>query len=254
MEVILIGSGNVARLMGKLLTGNGHRIQQVYSRNPVHAKSLADSVNATAVGDLLLVNTHADLYIIAVADDALPGVAASLRLGDKLVIHTSGSVAMDILQNTSSTYGVLWPVKMIRSATEQLSPATIVIDGNSENTILEIANIAAGLSAAVTRADSNTRMKMHMIATFTANFSNHLYHLAADYCDRENIAFADFFPLIEAAVEQLREQHPRNTQAGAAFRGDRHTIEKHRKLLNNNPRMQELYDVFTESIRLTFDT
>jgi predicted short-subunit dehydrogenase-like oxidoreductase (DUF2520 family) len=252
MQVILIGSGNMATLLGKLLFDKGHRIMQVYSRRAANAEKLAALLQATPVTDLQLVDDGADLYLIAVTDDALPVVAAALALKDKLVIHTAGSVSKEILKNTSSAYGVLWPMKMIRRSTTTLYPANIIIDGNTETVIQKIQEIAHEFSESFIRADDTERAKMHMVAALTTNFSNHLYHLAADYCSKENIDFSYFYPLMEAAVQQIREQHPRELQAGPAFRGDIKTIEKHEQFLENYPQILNVYKVMTESIETSF--
>ena len=252
MQVILIGSGNIASLLGNLLLEKGHRIIQVYSRNRLHAERLAGFMNAEPVTDLDLVNKNADLYVLAVADDALPVVAAKLTVADKLVVHTAGSVSKEVLKNTSTRYGVIWPVKMIRASEKTVSPAHIIIDGNTDAVIKTINEIAVIFSASVSYADDNARAKMHLVAALTTNFSNHLYHLAADYCDKEGIDFSYFYPLIEAAVQQIKDHHPAAVQAGPAFRGDLQTIIQHRKLLSSYPQISEVYELMTKSIITSF--
>ncbi len=252
MQVILIGSGNIASVLGKLLIEKGHRIVQVYSRSMMHAERLARLLNAVPVTDLNLVNNNADLYVLAVADDVLPGVAAKLSLADKLVIHTAGSVSKEVLKSTSTQYGVIWPMKMIRASEKTISPAHIIVDGNTTAVIDSIRLIALTFSASVTYADDTARAKMHMIAALTTNFSNHLYHLAADYCKTEGIDFSHFYTLILAAVQQLKDHPPAELQAGPAFRGDQQTIIKHRELLASHPQIAQVYEVMTKSIIASF--
>lgn len=252
MQVILIGAGNVAALLGKLLVNNGHKILQVYSRTEAHAKQLAISLNAVPVNKLDQVHTMADLYILAVSDQALPEVVTGLILKDKLVIHTAGSVSKEVLKNTTSNYGVLWPIKMIRSTTVAISPATIVIDASTPMVEQKIKEIALLFSTSIVQANDLKRAKMHMMAVLTTNFSNHLYQLADEYCEKESIAFSDFYPLIEAAAQEIKNHHPRNLQAGPAFRSDRQTIEKHEQLLAAYPQMREVYRVITTSIMKSF--
>jgi predicted short-subunit dehydrogenase-like oxidoreductase (DUF2520 family) len=218
----------------------------------VHAEELAVLMNAEPVTELDLVKKNADLYVLAIADDALPGVAAKLSLADKLVIHTAGSVSKEVLRGISNRYGVLWPIKMIRESEKAISPAHIIIDGNTAAVIDSIRQIALTFSASVSCADDTARAKMHMIAALTTNFSNHLYHLATDYCEKEGIAFSYFYPLIEAAVQQVKNLHPAETQAGPAFRGDWQTINKHRELLASYPQIAEVYEVITKSIIASF--
>lgn len=252
MKVIIIGSGNIATVLGRLLLQSGHNIIQVYSRNPRHAETLAGQLQAVAVSDLRQLDTHADLYLLAVTDDAMAAVAAQLSLGDKSVLHTAGSVSKDILKNVSSNYGVLWPMKMIRKQMNTLVPVTIVIDGNSAAILSLAEQVGKQLSDIVTVADDQLRVKMHMLAAVTSNFTNHLYHLAAAYCQREHIDFSFFYPLIEETAQRIQTMHPESLQAGPAMRGDVYTLEKHRQLLTQYPQLEKVYTAISESIGQTF--
>ncbi len=252
MLVTIIGSGNVATVMGKVLTEKGHTIAEVYSRDAMHAADLAKQLQAKAVTDSKLLDRTSDVYIIAVADNALAEIASQLSLQNKLVIHTAGSVSKEILKTVSDRYGVLWPMKMIRKPMNTLEPVTIVVDGNSESVTSELEKFARLFSTTITRADDAMRSKMHMLAAILSNFTNHLYHLAADYCEAEHIDFSVFYPIIEETVQQIHGAHPRNVQAGPAFRGDGLTIDKHVEILAKYPQIRKVYEAMTESIQESF--
>jgi predicted short-subunit dehydrogenase-like oxidoreductase (DUF2520 family) len=253
MLVTIMGSGNVATVMGKVLTGNGHVIAEVYSRDPTHAALLAKQLRANAVTDINRLNRNADVYLVAVADDALAEVTSQLSLPGKLVIHTAGSVSKEILKTVSDKYGVLWPMKMIRKPMNTLEPVTIVVDGNTESVASGIEQFARLFSTNITRADDAMRGKMHMLAAVLSNFTNHLYHLAADYCEEEHIDFSVFYSMIEETAQQIRENHPGGVQAGPAFRGDQQTIEKHVQILDKYPQMRKIYEAMTQSIEKSFE-
>ncbi len=248
MQVTIIGSGNVGTVLGRVLKAKGHVIRQVFSRLPVHAHALAAELHAAAVSDLLLLDSDSDIYILAITDDALPRVATQVCFGNKLVIHTAGSVSKDVLRPASSQYGVMWPMKMIRKQVQELGEISIVIDGNSETVIDQLRQLAGIFSKNVSLADDVTRLKMHMLATVTSNFTNHLYHLAADYCGKEGIDFSLFYPIINDTVARIQTEHPSAVQAGPAFRGDMDTIARHAQLLNAHPDMQSLYMAISRSI------
>ena len=249
MDVTIIGSGNVATVMGRVLLEKGYTIHQVYSRDNSHAKQLAFELQAEAISDLAIVDDQADIYLIAVTDTVLPELANKLSLKNKLVIHTAGSVSKDVLQTVSTNYGVLWPMKMIRKSMIALSPVTMVVDGSSESVMQGIEQLAAVFSKVVTRADDMLRLKMHLLAAITSNFTNHLYHLAADYCEKENIDFSLFYSIIEETAHRIQSNHPKEIQAGPAFRRDEETLKKHEQLLETHPRVLELYRCMTESIQ-----
>jgi predicted short-subunit dehydrogenase-like oxidoreductase (DUF2520 family) len=253
MLVTIIGSGNVATVMGKVLTEKGHVIAEVFSRDTSHATVLAKQLQAKVVADINMLDPNSDVYLMAVTDDALAEVASQLSLQNKLVIHTAGSVSKEILKTVSNRYGVLWPMKMIRKPMNTLEPVTIVIDGNTEFVTSEIENFAGLFSTTITRADDVMRSKMHMLAAVLSNFTNHLYHLAAGYCEAEQIDFSVFYPIIEETALQIQETHPQNVQAGPAFRGDRQTIEKHVEILAKYPQIRQVYEMMTESIAKSFE-
>ncbi|MDB5211894.1 MAG: hypothetical protein JWQ30_2721 [Sediminibacterium sp.] len=252
MQVTIIGSGNVATVMGRILVKNGDTIAEVYSHDAVHATELSQLLHAKPVADIAMLDGNSNLYLLAVTDDALAEVAAQLSLKDKLVVHTAGSISKEILKNVSSNYGVLWPMKMIRKSMTTLEPVTMVVDGNTELVTKQLEQLASIFSKTVTRADDDTRSKMHMLAALTSNFTNHLYHLAADFCEAEHIDLSVFYPLIEETAQQIQTHHPKEVQAGPAFRGDRQTLEKHVQILDKYPQIRKVYEAMTASIRVSF--
>lgn len=252
MRVVLIGSGNVATVLGRLLLQHGHQIEAVWSRNHSHAALLANELSAGVCTELATVSTKAELYLIAVTDDALSEVAAQIRLQDQLVLHVAGSRSKELLKEVSSRYGVLWPMKMIRKSMPGLDPVTMVIDGNTPAVCREVQTLAMEFSPIVTQADDATRLQMHLLAAITANFSNHLYHLAADYAAAHQIDFALFHPIIQETARAIQTAHPKDLQAGPAFRGDLQTLQQHQSLLSPATSLEQLYNLFTASIRKQF--
>ncbi|MDZ7612856.1 MAG: hypothetical protein U5K51_03410 [Flavobacteriaceae bacterium] len=53
---------------------------------------------------------EADIYIIAISDDAISPLSALLKVTDGLVVHTSGSMPMHSLR-CNAPKGVLYPVQ-----------------------------------------------------------------------------------------------------------------------------------------------
>jgi hypothetical protein len=100
-----------------------------------------------------------------------------------------------------------------------LEPVTIVVDGNTESVTIKIEQFAGLFSTTITRADDVMRSKMHMLAAVLSNFTNHLYHLAADYCEAEHIDFSVFYPIIEETALQIQENHPQRCTGRSGFSG-----------------------------------
>lgn len=248
MDVVMIGAGNIAHVLGRELVRSGHRIQTIWNRNSNKAKILAEELGASYATSLDQIPKDADLYVLAVTDTAISELVSAIKIERGILVHTAGSVSIKFLSAAASRYGVIWPMKMIRSNMKQLGSCTIIVDGESADTMEQLQQIVRPFAERVATANDQMRMKMHLIAAITSNFSNHIYHLAADYCDKEDIDFSLFYPIIETTAVQIQTNNPADVQAGPAFRGDKITIEKHRSLLTDTPFLLRIYDEISKSI------
>ena len=64
MEIVIIGSGNLATQLGLALTDAGLHIVQVYSRTADHARELAGKIGAGYTANIDEINDNADVYIM----------------------------------------------------------------------------------------------------------------------------------------------------------------------------------------------
>ncbi|MEP7107805.1 MAG: DUF2520 domain-containing protein [Ferruginibacter sp.] len=249
MRVVIIGAGNVASVFGRLIKKANHEIIQVVSRNITNARVLANELDAAFSNDPAILDTSADLYVVAMADAALNEIHESYFLGDKLIVHTAGSVSRDILKSVSVNYGVIYPLQSLRKESLELSrDIPLLIDGISEEVISMIEKFALTLSSKVTRVNDEQRLKLHVAAVIVSNFTNHMYTLAAGYCYEEGLDFKMLQPLIEETALRLRYHDPGEMQTGPAARKDRMTLDKHLQVLSRHPLLKNLYQRITESI------
>jgi predicted short-subunit dehydrogenase-like oxidoreductase (DUF2520 family) len=248
MQVSIIGSGNVATVLAKQLFSKGHTIKEVYSHTFSNAEALAILVNAKAIDNIADLSTNADIYIIAVSDKAIEAVVSQLKLEDKLLLHTAGSVSKEVLKNASNRYGVLYPVQSIRKNMDAQTPIPFLVDGNDEATIIEIESLARTLNPKVVRGGDEQRVKLHVAAVFACNFVNYMYLQSATYCEAENIDFSLLQSLIEETANRLQFYHPSEVFTGPAVRKDMGTVNKHLSLLEAYPALQEMYGMISEKI------
>ena len=254
MQIVIVGSGNVASVIGRLCKQNGHQILQVISRNAGHAKILADEFECDYTDYGGEMNNHAELYLVAVIDTALADLDNSFTLGNKLILHTAGSVSKDVLKNVSINYGVLYPLQSLRKEMEYATDIPLLVDGNTEETITLIEDFAKTLSLNVTKANDEERLKLHVAAVVVSNFTNHLYALAENFCKKEQVDFALLAPLIKETAERIQNFSPAEVQTGPAVRNDIFTIEKHLRILTNHPALIYLYLKLTDSIMTSLPT
>src|SRR5690554_4061696 len=104
----IIGSGNVAyHLMENIDTLPDFRLQQVAVRSKEKVLDLvSEDLIVTDIKNL----NPADLTIIAVTDDAIKLVSDEIPYQNHLVVHTSGTTSMQIL-NDKNRKGVFYPLQ-----------------------------------------------------------------------------------------------------------------------------------------------
>ncbi len=248
MDIVLIGSGNTATVLGRKSLAAGHRILQVYSRSENHATRLAGSLNAKAVTSVSSIEKNADLLVIALQDEAVADFVQALGVTRSLLTHTAGALSIHEVRNDGDRYGVLYPLQSLRKEIEILPVLTLLVDGNSPSTRDQLTDFASGIAETVIQADDDTRLKYHLAATLVNNFTNHLFAVAESFCEKENISFAVLQPLMEETVLRLQHISPRAAQTGPAFRNDLRTLDKHRRLIKNDPAVSRLYEMFTKEI------
>ncbi len=248
MQVVIIGSGNVASVLSRLCKQREHEILQVVSRNASHAKLLADELGCSYADYNGKLNDSADLYILAVADTALQELNKSINLGNKLILHTAGSVPKDVLKDISHNYGVLYPLQSLRKEMDYQTDIPFLIDGNTVDTVALIEDFARTLSTNVTKTTDDERLKLHVAAVVVSNFTNHLYALAQDFCKKENVDFGLLAPLIKETAERIQKFSPAAVQTGPAARNDIFTIDKHLRILSDHPQLKDMYIKLTDSI------
>ena len=249
MDITLIGSGNTATVLGRKALEAGHRIVQVYSRNGGHANHLAHKLGATSTSYISTVEKNADLLIIALRDEALGSFVKNLGHINSLVAHTGGAISIQMLQNTSDAYGVLYPLQSLRMEMETIPALTLLVDGNFAGSREKLKEFASTIAENVLEADDQSRLKYHLAATFVNNFTNYLFSLTESFCEKEDISFAVLQPLMEETVMRLRKLSPQTVQTGPALRNDLVTLDKHRQLLIDYPVLKKLYEIFTEEIQ-----
>jgi predicted short-subunit dehydrogenase-like oxidoreductase (DUF2520 family) len=249
MDIVIIGTGNAATVLGRRFKAAGHTILQVAGRNSAAASALAYELDTVSTNYWTSVNKNADVYIIAVSDNAIDDIIAELKLPGKVIAHTAAAVPKEILKPVSNHYGVFYPLQSLRKETESLPDIPLFVDGSDEKTISLLEKLAHSVSAEkVVYAGNDERVKLHVAAVFVNNFTNYLYVLAEEYCKKEGIDFKLLLPLIEETALRVKNISPRSVQTGPAMRHDDETIQKHLELLKAYPELKKVYAFLSENI------
>lgn len=248
MKVVIIGSGNVATVMGAKIAAAGHAIVQVVARRPEAAAILAREWGAASTTEWAAVRRDADLYLVSVSDKAIAGLSAVLQLPGRLVVHTAGAVPLQALAGVSGRRGVLYPLQSLRSEIRPFPEFPLLIDAEDPDDLALLETFARSISRQVQHADDAYRLKCHVAAVLVNNFGNFLYTLANDFCDRERIDFGLLLPIIRETAARLEHYSPRDAQTGPAIRGDTETMQRHLELLAGYPQVKALYELFSTQI------
>ena len=252
MNIVCIGSGNVATHLAIAFKAMGAEIIQVWSSDSRNAEILAALTKAKAFRNWEELDRSADCYIIAVKDDVIAAVASHLKGVKGIVLHTSGATAMEVLSGAGSGYGVLYPLQTFsKTKAVDLTKVPFCIEGNDPETLEKISTIAQLLSANVSVVSTEQRMILHLAAVFASNFSNHLYHLSSQLLEEHQLKFDLLRPLILETAQKVQSALPIEVQTGPAVRNDQKTMEKHLDLLKNSPELQQLYQTLSNSIKKT---
>ncbi|HEY4619077.1 MAG TPA: DUF2520 domain-containing protein [Flavobacterium sp.] len=250
VKVIIIGSGNVSQHLIAALhktqnIGNEIELVQVFSRKKEAIMSLFDSDKIVNDFDDLL---EADLYIIAVSDDAIASVSDQLPFKNRLVVHTSGSVSLDSLNNNNRK-GVFYPLQTFTKNKEvDFKNIPICLESENSTDFQLLEKVAKSISEKVFAINSEQRKALHVAAVFVNNFTNHLYHLGNEICKEHQVPFDILKPLILETAQKIITLSPEEAQTGPAVRQDGKTIETHQAFLSNK-NQSNIYKTLTQSIQ-----
>jgi len=243
ISVVILGSGNVAlQLIRAFLKIDTINLKQVYTRNQEDINTLKDSINTT--NDISLLK-QADVTIIAVSDDAISSISTHIK--NSFVVHTSGSVDMKSLNNIGRK-GVFYPLQSFSKKKKvDFKNIPICLESETKEDLLKLEELVSLLQSKSYILSSHQRKKIHVAAVFANNFSNHMYTIANEICEKYNIPFDILHPLIEETSDKIKNITPKKAQTGPAKRNDVETIENHLNLLSK--KQQEIYLKITQSIQ-----
>ena len=243
IKVVLLGSGNVANhLLHAFTKAEAVDLVQVYARD-IH--KIEAFQHETSITDSVALLKKADVYVLAVSDDAIQEVSATLSTS-ALVVHTSGTVPLEKLQNQGKR-GVFYPLQSFtknKPVNFKDIPFCLETEDPADMHLLE--KLALAIGEKVYYINSEQRKYLHVAAVFVNNFTNHMYRIGYDLCAQYNVPFAVLLPLIKETADKVQDLTPKQAQTGPAKRQDKKTIANHLALLNTE--QQNIYNLLTEAI------
>jgi predicted short-subunit dehydrogenase-like oxidoreductase (DUF2520 family) len=247
IKITFIGYGNVAQqLLQAFLHNPAIKIQQIFVRDTAKAKVLDATIELISDWSQL---TPADIFIIAVSDDAITEVSANIQLKNQLVVHTSGSVALDQISNHNRR-GVFYPLQTFTKGKEiDFAAIPICIESEFSADLEILQKISKIISDKTFIINSQQRKALHVAAVFVNNFVNYLYQIGSEICQENQVPFSILEALIAETASKIKTLSPLESQTGPAKRKDHQTIDSHIDFLNADSTKQSIYKLLTQSIQ-----
>ncbi|ASK31229.1 NADP oxidoreductase [Chryseobacterium sp. T16E-39] len=244
MQIVIIGSGNVAFHLAKAFVLNNIPLAQIFGRNEKDLEKIALELQIPYSTEKL---EDADLYIICVSDNSVESVSTIITKKDCLVAHTSGSLPKEILvgEYRKASFYPLQTFSKSKALDYKKIPFFIETDDEKDKQVLF--ELAGKVSENVMESSHEKRKYIHLTAIFACNFVNHLFSRAKEISDSQEIPFDYFLPIIDETVQKIHEIDPKLAQTGPAVRNDIRVLELHEKLLKDES--LEIYKTMNHSIK-----
>ncbi len=254
-RVGIVGSGRVAKAMGRLLRERGLMIAAVAGRNPAHTADAARFIGGATAVDIDGIGHLAGRLLIAVSDDAVAAVAARLAPGAKrgaVAIHTCGVHGVDVLKPLSDAgvhCGALHPLATVPSGEEGLRALAGACYGftGEEPARAWAAEILELLEGRMYEVPEAGRALYHASAALACNSIPGLLDAAATMLAGSGAAgkteaLGVLERLVRSSLENTFKLGPEAALTGPAGRGDAGTLRLHLKsLTGQDPAIRVLY-------------
>ena len=245
ITITIIGSGNVAWHLAKQFVQNPltHLKQLAGRRAAIDDAFKVFEVPYTPIAHL----KPTTLTIIAVNDTAISEVSQAIPFTNQLVVHTSGSIAIDALASKNNQ-GVLYPLQTFsKDVPVAFTNIPLCIEATTTADLDILKQVAFALSENVQEIHSTARKKLHLAAVFANNFTNHCYAIAQELCKEEDLPFELLHELIAETAKKAITHDPDQTQTGPAKRDDKEVMETQENALTIQ-RHKTVYSTLSKAI------
>ena len=232
-KVTIFGLGRLGKALSIALKDAGFEIANSYQKN----EPLGE------LGSLIFITTP-DSQIKQIANKLL---SANIELKDKLILHCSGVLPSEVLNelsNKGAEVGCFHPLQSITEKTTSFK--NIYFDIEGDITILqELEELAITLGANTIRVTKKQKELLHISAVVVSNYLVTLADLALQISGSLEIPqrtlLDALLPLMTSTLDNLSELSTTEALTGPISRGDIQTVQKHIKLLENEDNLLELY-------------
>lgn len=232
-KVTIVGLGKVGKALSIALKKAGFKIINSYSIN--------EPINI--LGDIIFITTP-DSQIQQIANKLL---LANIDLNNRLIIHCSGTLPSEILEELTSKgaeVGCFHPLQSITKKTTSFKNIYFDIEGE-EGVLPKLEELALKLGAKSIRVTKKEKELLHISAVIISNYLVTLADIALQISGSTEIPqrtlLDAFLPLMMSTLNNLGESTTSEALTGPIARGDIQTVQKHIKLLEKEENLLDLY-------------
>ena len=251
MEVSFIGSGNLAWHLAIALDNTEYPVREVFSRNPANAGALVERLyHARIQSTLDFSNSISRIFILAVPDDVVPEIVQEIELpSNAILVHTSGSRPLSILEGAARQTGVFYPLQTFSKKIKvDFTEIPIFIESDDSETERTLMTMAKAVSRKALRISSDERRALHVAAVFASNFTNHMLAISKTIMSGHKLQYEFLKPLITETINKSLHIGPEAAQTGPARRGDLEILDTHMEFLKGDEELSEIYRVISQHI------
>ena len=251
-----IGAGRVGTGLASGFARAGMNVVAIASRTSASAQKLAKRVRGARACAPQEVADRADIAFLTVPDDAIEGLASSLRWREGAAcVHCSGAADLDVLKKAvadGALAGGFHPLHMFGEAGEPagaLAGCAIALTG-PDALVQRLARLARALDARPLRLPEGGRALYHAAANFSGAFVIALVQEAIALWGKlgvaETDALAALLPLLRGTADNVEKLGAAGGLGSAIARGDAGTIRRHLDVLAREaPDSLELYRILS---------
>ncbi len=250
MHVSIIGAGHVGTNLAFALHRKGVVVDSIWARQVSSANGLGLNEITEVCDDVTALCASSNVYVVCVPDGVLLDVLSLWKRKDAFLVHTSGSLPLDVLAPFADVYGVLYPMQTFnKSQLLDFEAIPIFFEANEKRGEETLKDLGQTLSPHLYAMDSEKRKSLHVAAVFACNFANHVFAIAEELCEQTGVDVRILDALIEQTVKKRSlSNSSKEVQTGPAVRGDWNIIESHLDYLKDYPHWQSIYRLLSESI------
>ena len=232
-----IGAGAMASTLAIAMHRRGYAVRAVASRTPASAERLAAGIPGCEPLSPQAVADRSDTVFLTVPDDAIAGVAATLRWRDgQAVVHCSGALGLEVLSaaaESGATTGAMHPLQTFTAGADpEASLRGIAYAVEAPSPLREsLEELATDLGGWLLPLDATDRAVYHASAIAACGLVATLLKQASDLWHGvpglDGQGMRALLPLTRSTLDNIERQGLPDALTGPAARGDVGVVRMH---------------------------